>query len=159
MTDATGDQGERHQASTSLDIDASPDRVWQVLTEPDLVRRYMHGTDMDADWREGGHIVWRGEWQGKRYEDKGQVVAIRPPRVLSVTHWSPLTGDPDTPEYYHLVTYDLKPLEDGRTRLTLTHGNSPSREAAEAMIETGWRPVLEGLKQVAEDDGARGTRS
>jgi uncharacterized protein YndB with AHSA1/START domain len=80
-------------------------------------------------------------------------VAIRPPRVLSVTHWSPLTGDPDTPEYYNLVTYDLEPLDDGGTRLTLTHGNSPSREAAEAMIENGWRPVLEGLKQVAEDDG------
>jgi uncharacterized protein YndB with AHSA1/START domain len=60
MTDATGDQGERHQASISLDIEASPDRVWQVLTEPDLVRRYLHGTDMDADWREGGHVVWRG---------------------------------------------------------------------------------------------------
>ena len=153
MTDAAGDQGERHQASTSLHIDASPDRVWQALTEPDLVRRYMHGTEMDADWREGGHVVWRGEWKGERYEDKGRVVAIRPPRMLSVTHWSPLTGDPDTPEYYHLVTYDLDPLEDGRTLLTLTHGNSPSREAAEAMIETGWRPVLEGLKQVAEDGG------
>lgn len=153
MTNATGDQGERHQASTSLDIDASPDRVWQVLTEPDLVHRYMHGTDMDADWREGGSIVWQGEWEGKRYEDKGQVVAIRAPRVLSVTHWSPLTGDPDTPEYYNLVTYHLAPLEDGRTRLTLTHGNSPSREAAEAMIENGWRPVLEALKQVAEDGG------
>jgi uncharacterized protein YndB with AHSA1/START domain len=153
MSDVTGDQGERHEASTSVDVDATPERVWRTLTEPDLVRRYMHGTDLDADWREGGRVFWRGEWEGKPYEDKGEVLAVRPPRLLSVTHWSPLTGEPDAPEYYHHVTYELTPLGDDRTRLTLTHGNSPSREAAEAMIENGWRPMLQSLKQVAETEG------
>jgi uncharacterized protein YndB with AHSA1/START domain len=140
----------RYQASTTVEIGASRERVWQVLTEPGLVKRYLHDTDLQTDWSLGGRIVWRGEWQGRQYEDKGQVRAFDPPTRLSVTHWSPLTGDPDTPDNYHHLTYELEQLGEGRTRLTLTQGNSPSPEAAEAMIENGWRPVLESLKQVAE---------
>jgi uncharacterized protein YndB with AHSA1/START domain len=143
----------RYQASASVEIDAGLDRVWRTMVDPDLVRRYLHDTTVETDWSLGSPIVWRGEWQGKQYEDKGIVTAFDPPKRLAVTHWSPLTGEPDTPEYYHHVRYELEPLDQARTRLTLTHGNSPSQEAAEAMIENGWRPVLESLKQVAEDSG------
>ena len=142
---------ETFQADASVELDAPPDRVWQVRVEPDLVARYMHGTSLETDWQVGGPVVWRGEWQGRDYEDKGEVGAVEPPRRLAVTHWSPLTGEPDTPENYHHVTYDIEPLGEDRTRLTLTHGNSPSQEAAEAMIENGWRPMLQSLKEVAEE--------
>lgn len=147
----TEDQGDRHQASTSIDIDAPPEHVWRALTEPALVTQYMHGTELRTDWTEGGPITWSGEWQGRPYQDKGVVLRFEPPRVVSVTHWSPLTGDPDAPENYHHVTYELSPRDAGGTRLTLVHGNSPSEEAAQAMIENGWRPMLESLKRVAED--------
>jgi uncharacterized protein YndB with AHSA1/START domain len=151
MTDASSNQGERFDASTTVEVGAGPARVWQVLTQPDLVSQYMHGTELQTDWRVGGPIVWRGEWQGKHYEDKGEIIAFEPLHVLAFTHWSPLTGDPDTPEHYHHVTYELRGLDDARTQVTLTHGNSPSREAAEAMVETGWKPVLQSLKDVAEN--------
>ena len=138
------------QASTSIDIDASADRVWQTLTDPDLVARYMHGTALDTDWTVGSPIVWRGDWQGKSYEDKGEVTAFEPPRRLAVTHWSPLTGEPDEPANYHHVTYELEPLGEARTGLTLTHGNSPSQDAADSMVADGWTPMLQELKKVAE---------
>jgi uncharacterized protein YndB with AHSA1/START domain len=150
MTD-TADAGQTYEASTSVEIQAGAEQVWQALVDPDLVKLYLHGTTLETDWTVGGPVVWRGEWQGKPYEDKGEVLAIDPPRRLAVTHWSPLTGDPDVPENYHHVTYELEPLDAGRTRVTLTQGNSPSREAAEAMIENGWRPVLQTLKQVVEE--------
>jgi len=145
------------QADVSLELDAAPERVWQVLVEPDLIARYMHGTSVETSWAVGTPIVWRGEWKDRPYEDKGEVLAFEPPRRLAFSHWSPLTGEPDVPSEYHHVTYQIEPLDDGRSRVTLTHGNSPSQEAADAMIENGWRPMMQSLKQVAEDDGSGGT--
>ena len=139
-----------YSASTSVDIAASPTAVWEALTDPELIARYMHGTTVETDWVEGTPIIWRGEWQGREYEDKGEVCDVEPPFRLAVTHWSPLTGDADEPANYHHVTYDLEQLGSDRTRLTLTHGNSPSQEAADAMVENGWRPTLEAIKQVVE---------
>lgn len=142
------------QAATSVDLATSADRVWRVLVEPGLVARYMHGTSLETTWQVGAPIVWRGKWQGRSYADKGEVLEFRPPRRLAVTHWSPLTGEPDVPAAYHHVTYEIEELGSDRSRLTLTHGNSPSQEAADAMVDNGWRPMLESLKQVAEADGA-----
>jgi uncharacterized protein YndB with AHSA1/START domain len=115
----------------------------------------MHGTSLETDWQVGAPVVWRGEWQGTSYEDKGEVLEFDPPRRLAVTHWSPLTGDADEPENYHHVTYEIEELAPDRSRLTLTHGNSPSQVAADAMVEGGWRPMLEALRQVAESDESR----
>jgi uncharacterized protein YndB with AHSA1/START domain len=139
-------------AQASIEISAPVQRVWQTLTDPELVARYMHGTQLDTDWAVGSPVFWRGEWQGRKYEDKGEVLAFEAPRRLAVTHWSPLTGETDEPANYHHVTYELEPLGESRTGLTLTHGNSPSQEAADSMVADGWTPMLRELEKVAEGD-------
>jgi len=139
-----------YSASTDVEIAASTDAVWRALTDPALIAKYMHGTEVETDWVEGSPIIWRGEWQGREYEDKGEVLTVDPQYRLAVTHWSPLTGEPDEPANYHHVGYALEALAEDRTRLTLTHGNAPTQEAADAMIENGWRPTLEAIKQLVE---------
>jgi uncharacterized protein YndB with AHSA1/START domain len=139
-----------YSASTSVDIAAPPEAVWRALTDPALIAKYLHGTAVETDWVEGTPIIWRGEWQGREYEDKGEVLLVDPPYRLSVTHWSPLTGEPDEPANYHHVGYALEAIGGGRTRLTLTHGNAPTQEAADAMVENGWRPTLDAIKQLVE---------
>ena len=98
----------------------------------------------------GSPIIWKGEWKGKSYEDKGIVRAFEPKKLLELTHWSPMGGSEDEPENYHTVTYELAE-QDGKTILTLYQDNNASQEEADKMAENNWGPVLEGLKTVAEN--------
>ena len=136
-------------AEKSIIINASPDAVWQALTDPEMVRQYMHGTNMETDWQVGSSITWKGEWQGRTYEDKGSVLEVKPIQLLKVTHWSPMTGTEDTPDNYHTVTYELSGQE-GTTLLTVKQDNNASQEEADKMAENNWGPVLQGLKASVE---------
>lgn len=138
-----------YAAQTSITINAPLERVWDALVNPSLVRQYLHGTTVQADWRPGGAITWSGEWNGQSYQDKGVVLQFEPMRIISTTHWSPLSGLEDTPENYHVVTYELAG-GGNQTTLTLTHSNSPSQQDADSMVDQGWKPVLQALKQLVE---------
>jgi len=118
-----------------------------------MVRQYMHGSNLETDWRVGSPIRWKGEWQGRSYEDKGTVLEVKPGQRLTMTHWSPMADTKDEPDNYHTVTYELVP-QDGTTVLTVKQDNNPSQEAADRMAENNWGPVLDGLKLVAESRGA-----
>ncbi len=134
--------------SRSIVVNAPASRVWQALTRPELVKRYLFGTDMAADWRVGGAITYRGQWQGKAYEDKGTVLVYEPEKRLRSTYFSSLSGLEDRPENYNTVTYELSEA-GGRTTLTLSQDNNPSPESAEHSGKN-WEMVLEGLKKVVE---------
>ncbi len=61
-------------AQTSVVIDAPAADVWEALTNPELVKEYLHGTTMATDWQVGSPITWTGEWKGQAYQDKGTVL-------------------------------------------------------------------------------------
>ena len=137
-----------HVATAETEIDASPDQVWSALTDPDQIKQYMFGSEVETDWRPGSPIVWKGEYEGKQYEDKGEIVEIEPERRLKVTHFSPLSGQEDVPENYHTLVYELEE-HDGKTRVSLSQDKNPSEEAAEHS-RANWEQMLSGLKQVVE---------
>jgi uncharacterized protein YndB with AHSA1/START domain len=95
-------------------------------------------------------FTWSGEWEGKPYQDKGQVLAAEPGRLLKITHYSPLTGDDDVPENYDTLRYELSQAGDG-TAVSLTQDGCESEEQAEQFSQN-WQGMLDGLKQVAEAD-------
>ncbi len=137
------------EAVKTLVINAPAADVWDVLINPAKVKQYMHGTDMSTDWKVGSPIVWRGEWKGRSYEDKGTVLAFEPKRLIRYTHWSPMGGSEDTPDNYHTVTYEL--VEDGgATTLTLRQDNNATQAEADSMAENNWGPMLQSLKETAE---------
>ena len=135
-------------AKASATIDAPVSTVWQALVTPETIKRYMFGTTVESDWKEGSPITWKGEWKGKAYEDKGEIVRCEPGRLLEYTHYSPLSGQPDAPESYHTVTIELAE-EDGQTRVSLSQDNNPTAEAREHS-EKNWATMLDGLKKVVE---------
>jgi uncharacterized protein YndB with AHSA1/START domain len=134
--------------TTSITIDASVDDVWKALTTPELIRQWFFGVDTETDWKVGSPLVHRGEYQGKPYVDKGEIVRFDPPKLLVHTHWSDLSGKPDSPEHYQEVSWALSE-RDGATELTISERNLPSEEA-KAVSEQGWKTVLNNLKDLLE---------
>lgn len=135
-------------ASSTITIHASADRVWSVLTDPTAIKEFMFGTEVVTDWTVGGPIVWRGVWKGTNYEDKGVILEFEPGKRLVNTHFSPLSGQEDTPENYHTLTWTLEP-EDGKTRLTLAQDNNASADEA-AHSKGMWDSLVESVKTIAE---------
>lgn len=133
-------------AKATMTISSPPSKVWEALTKPELIKQYFFGAEIVTDWKEGSPIVYRGQWEGKPFEDKGVVLKVEPNRRLTVTHWSPLSGVPDVPENYHRVDYLLEAVGGG-TRITITQDNNASDEEA-AQSRKNWTAVLEGLKKL-----------
>ncbi len=129
-------------------VGAEPAVIWATITDPEQLGQAFFGSKIDTDWRVGGPITYRGEWQGKRFEDKGEIVSFEPDKLLRFTHFSPLSGQPDVPENYHTVTFELTPRDDG-TELVITQTNAASQEEREHS-EANWAKVLDSIKQAAE---------
>jgi uncharacterized protein YndB with AHSA1/START domain len=119
-----------------------------VLTDPREIKKFMFGADVHTDWQQGGPITWQGVYEGKEYEDKGEILEIDPGRLLKVTHYSPLSGQPDTPENYHTLTYELADRGDS-THLSLSQDNNASEEEAEHSRGM-WQMLVKGVKEAAE---------
>ena len=137
-----------HTAKATTTIHAPESKVWQALVNPEIIKQYLFNTDVISDWKVGSSITYRGEWEGKPFEDKGEIVAMEPEKLLQSTHWSPLSGVPDSPENYHTVTYTLSGHGD-RTDVTITQDNNATEEE-KAHSEKNWQTVLEGMKKLLE---------
>ena len=135
-------------STSNLLIHASRDRVWQALTDPALVKQYFFGTNLDTTWKVGSPLTFRGEWEGKSYEDRGTVLAFEPGRSLSYSYWSSFSDQPDTPETRQIVRYDLTD-EGSDVRLTVTQSNVDTQERADHSAQN-WQRVFGGLKKLVE---------
>ncbi len=128
-------------------IAASPEKVWQALTAPELTRQYFWDRSIELEPRIGGNFVLR--LPDGRVNVQGKVVAYEPPQRLAVTwhlQW---------PEEFRklpecLVSYEIaragKPV-----RLTMTE--SHAWEVPEAILSggrIGWPAVLSSLKSLLE---------
>lgn len=135
-------------AKASVTIDATRAEVWNALTDPAAIKQYMFGANVTSDWREGQPITWEGEWQGKKYVDKGVILQLTPGRTLRYSHFSPLAGLPDRPENYHTVGIELSD-EGDQTGVTLTQDNNLTEQAREHS-EKNWNTMLMSLKRMLE---------
>lgn len=135
-------------AKKSITINAPAAKVWSALVNPEMIKLYMFGTTAVSAWKVGSPILFKGVWQGKSYEDKGVILRLEPERLLQYSHYSPLSGIPDLPENYHIVTIELS--KQGRsTNLKLSQDNNPD-EKSRAHSEKNWGMMLESLKKLLE---------
>ncbi|MBX4205063.1 MAG: SRPBCC domain-containing protein [Candidatus Doudnabacteria bacterium] len=129
-------------------INAPASKVWQALTDPAVVCQWLFGTEMTADWKVGGEIRYRGQWEGKAYEDKGTILELEPEQKIVSTYWSGFSGLPDIPENYQKVIYELIP-EGDQTKLMITQEGNKTEDSAKHS-ETNWNMVLDSMKKLVE---------
>ena len=140
---------EKFSVATEIHISAAPAAVWAALTDPDKIRRYLFGTNTVCDWQVGSKITYSGEWQGREYVDKGEILASEPPHLLAMTYWSGFSGLADIPENYQRITYRLEAMKSG-TKLAVLQEGLHSIEAREHS-QANWKMVLEALKKVVQE--------
>jgi uncharacterized protein YndB with AHSA1/START domain len=141
-------------AEAAVVIDAPRSEVWRSLTDPARIREYYLGAEVQTDWQVGSPITFKGEWNEKSYEDKGEILVFEPERTLAYSHWSPTGDKPDAPENYHVVEVTLDERE-GMTHVTLRQSNleggaTDEDRANREDYEKNWTQMLKGLKKTTE---------
>lgn len=143
----------------SIVIEAAPALVWVALTEFGAGEKWRNA-DFETDWTIGVPFKITAKMGEQTYQDAGCVLRFDPPSVLEYTHWSRITGLPDTPESRSTIKMSLDPR--GRTTLlTVEQQVPPSSVTHGAGWEIGpesgwkhwefyWRVTLPVLKAVVE---------
>src|SRR5262245_24059498 len=124
-------------------INAAKARVWEALTNPQSIRQYLYGAETITDWKVGSPIVFQGDLQGQKWQDKGTILEIEPGEHLRYSYWSGYCGLEDIQENYASVTYGLESKGD-HTLLTVTQQGYASEESRQSS-DNGWKTILEKI--------------
>ncbi len=130
-------------------FNTTPEKLWDWLTKPELVKQYLFGTEMSTTWEVGTPITYKGVWEGTSYEDKGKVLAFEPHSRIVCTYWSSFSGLPDQPENYQMVTYEIFQIGIG-LKLVITQENNPTQESANHS-KSNWNMTLEKMSKLLAD--------
>jgi uncharacterized protein YndB with AHSA1/START domain len=130
-----------------LQIDATPETVWEFLVDPEKVARWKGLPAMAFDPAPGG--AYRIEIVPGRVASGAFVELERPRRLVYTWGWEPGPEGPNpVPPGSSTVEIELEPV-DGGTKLRFTHRDLPNVEAAQSHGE-GWDHFLERLVTAAQ---------
>src|ERR1700736_1518184 len=112
-------------------IKASAEAIWEAITDPEWTNRYGYTGYAHYDLRPGGEykvvaneqFKAAAEAQGDPCPDvvvDGEVIEADPPHKL-VTTWRMLMDPTCIAEGFTTITYEIRQLDTGACRLTLTH--------------------------------------
>ena len=124
-------------------IRATPEQIWQAITNAEFTERYFYGTRIDttADRR-------LTQWEKQAGEDP--VLEWDPPRKL-VHGWHSKWNDELSAEEPSRVSWELEAQDDGTTLLTVVHDQLEGAPKTAASVSgPGWTRVLSGLKTLLE---------
>ena len=131
-----------------LTIDASKEKVWEALINPEKVKAWQFGSKLITDWNIGNEIRFKTEWEGQTFEQWGTVLEFNPKSGLKYSLFAPRPGLEDKLENYFEMEYKLTEKENGTELLIIQEDNRPgAKQEAEQGEEN---PVLKMLKELIE---------
>ncbi|WP_394846316.1 SRPBCC domain-containing protein [Pendulispora brunnea] len=144
---------ENSEVRKTVVVNAPPSMVWDALTNPDSIARWMHDSELTvtSDWRAGEAIVFRGNLHGIDFENKGTIRRFETEKAFEYDYWSTLSASklPDAPENYTTVSFQLAPTEAG-TVLALTLSDFPDASVYHH-AKLYWGVTLDVLKAFCEE--------
>ena len=126
-------------------IKATPEQVWNAITDTDLRAKYTFGVGVESEWTNGS--TYKGVHKVAGFAiSEGENLEVDPPRRL-VQSMNALWGDDVKAEGTSRVTWEIEPIEDS-CRVTVIHDQL--REGANDQLYGGWPMILSGLKTLLE---------
>ena len=149
-------------------IQETPERVWQGLTDPALMKRYWRHQKagpktFHSDWKKGSTYEMAHDEVGLAVIGPEQVILeADPPRRLAYTwhtitpEWAAAVGMDEATaatwraEARSKVSFDIEDVGHGVVKLTVTHDGFAPGSAVLPAISEGWPAVLASLKTLLE---------
>ena len=152
MSISMSPQGEQILSKT-IKIDAPTSTVWDALTNPEIMKKWMSETEINVvtDWKVGNPIIIHGDLHRIKFENKGMILQLEREKILKYSHLSSLSRLPDETSNYSIMEFLLAPVEN-QTELTLTLSNFPT-DSIYKHLAFYWNVTLEILKKMIESGG------
>ncbi|KAF2515408.1 SRPBCC domain-containing protein [Flavobacterium zhairuonense] len=133
---------------STIILNAPVEKVWNALTNPELVKQWQYGSDLITDWKTGNEIRFRNEWEGQVFEQWGTVLEVVLNQKIKYSLFFPRPALEDKPENYFIMNYVLTE-ENQKTKLEIIQeDNRPGAIQEEPQGEEN--PILQGLKALIE---------
>jgi len=133
---------------STIRIKAEPQKVWDALTKPELVKKWQYGSDLITDWIIGNEIRFETEWEGKIFKQWGKVLEISPNKLVKYNLFAPQPGLEDKPENYFIMKYLLTDENNGYTKLDIIQEDNRQNVTVEDNNDEN--PILKALKLLVE---------
>ena len=144
------------QIEREIVIDAPPQRVWAMLTQPEHIGTWFGDAGAEVDLRPGGALVLRWQEFGTVHST---IERLEPPRYLA-WRWASTPDQTPRDDNSTLVEFSLTPEGDG-TRLRVVESGfhnlamSPEQQAKRiAENRQGWLEELTELQTYAQQVAA-----
>ena len=127
-------------------IRATPEQVWEAITNPDFTEKYFYGVRIDTK----PTLRVTHAYGGSDTQGEDPVIEWDPPRRL-VHGWQSKWNAELSAEEPSRVTWEIEPGEDGVSLLTVVHDRlDGAPKTAASVAGPGWMRVLSGLKTLLE---------
>ena len=133
----------------SIQINTKCSNVWVALTTPEWIKKYLFGTETISEWKVGSPIIFQGEWEGKKYSDKGTILKFEKNKIFQYDYWSNFSGFEDKPENYTRITFELSETNN-KTFLTLLQDHFVTQLQYEHSSKN-WEMILTSIKKMLEE--------
>lgn len=140
-------------------IKASSSEIWEYLTDPNKMRKWMGEPEMNieivTDWKIGNSISIKG-LHHINFENKGTILKFDPLKTIQYTHLSSVSRLSDIRENYSIITFLITPIEK-MTRLEVMIKNFPT-ESIYKHLNFYWQGTMNVLKNLIEREEIKTTK-